>query len=173
MGEHERWMQEALAEARKALEKGEVPVGAVVVHGDRVIGRGHNLVETILDPTAHAEMLAITSAAATLADWRLEDCSLYVTLEPCPMCAGAIILSRLKRVIYGASDPRWGAGGSAFQVLGVNSPDVRVEVVAGVCGEEASALLRTFFEKLRAERRTRDDACGASSDNQVERCPSG
>ncbi|MDZ7374006.1 MAG: tRNA adenosine(34) deaminase TadA [candidate division KSB1 bacterium] len=151
MTEHERWMQEALVEARKALEKGEVPVGAVVVYEERIVGRGHNLVETILDPTAHAEMLAITAAAGALADWRLKDCSLYVTLEPCPMCAGAVVLSRMRRVVFGARDPRWGACGSAYHILNAANPEVRVELIPGVCEAEASSLLREFFAKLRAE----------------------
>jgi len=152
MGEHERWMQEALAEARKALEKGEVPVGAVVVYEGRVVGRGHNLVESILDPTAHAEIVAIQAAANRLVDWRLNDCTLYVTLEPCPMCAGAVVLSRIGRVVFGARDPRWGACGSIFHVLDAESPDVKVELVSGVCESEAAGLLKEFFETLRARR---------------------
>ncbi len=152
MGEHERWMLEALAEARKALEKGEVPVGAVVVYEGRVVGRGHNLVESILDPTAHAEIVAIQAAANRLVDWRLNDCTLYVTLEPCPMCAGAVVLSRIGRVVFGARDPRWGACGSIFHVLDAESPDVKVELVSGVCESEAAGLLKEFFETLRTRR---------------------
>ncbi|NOZ56388.1 MAG: nucleoside deaminase [Calditrichaeota bacterium] len=149
----ERWMREALAEARKALQKGEVPVGAVVVCEGQVAGRGHNLVETIQEPTAHAEILALTAAANRLADWRLSGCTLYVTLEPCPMCAGAVVLSRVDRVVFGARDPRFGACGSFFHVLDVDSPDVKAEIVPGVLEEEASALLRQFFENLRRKGR--------------------
>ncbi len=149
----ERWMREALAEARKALHKGEVPVGAVVVCEGQVLGRGHNLVESIQEPTAHAEILALTAAANRLADWRLGGCTLYVTLEPCPMCAGAVVLSRVERVVFGARDPRFGACGSFFHVLDVNSPDVKAEIVPGVLEEEASALLRQFFENLRQKGR--------------------
>ena len=114
---HERWMREAVAEAQLAAEAGEVPVGAVVVRDGRALGRGHNQVETLRDPTAHAEVVAIGAAAATVADWRLDGATLYVTLEPCTMCCGAILLARLQSVVFGASDPRAGAVVSTARLL--------------------------------------------------------
>ena len=147
--DHTSWMQAALEEARKAYDKDEVPVGAVVVHDGQIIGRGHNLVESIQDPSAHAEMLAITAAANTLASWRLDDSILYVTLEPCMMCAGAILLSRVSTIVYGASDPRYGACGSKLQIADSDELDVRANLVSGVLQEECSTLIKDFFKKLR------------------------
>ncbi|MCH7681867.1 nucleoside deaminase, partial [candidate division KSB1 bacterium] len=112
MGTHESWMEQAYQEAEKALEKDEVPIGAVVVSDGMVVGRGYNMVETLQDPTAHAEVIAITAAANCRNSWRLEDATLYVTKEPCPMCAGAIYLSRIQQVVFGVSDSRMGACGS-------------------------------------------------------------
>ncbi len=147
--DHVRWMREALKEAEKAFEKDEVPVGAVVVYKGRIIGRGHNLVETLQDPAAHAEMLAVNAAANTLASWRLDDCLLYATLEPCMMCAGAILLSRVSTVVYGAPDPRYGACGTRLQIVDNKSLDVQAQIVSGVLQDECSALIRKFFKKLR------------------------
>lgn len=151
MNEHERFMRQALAEAREAERQGEVPVGAVVVHEGRVIGRGHNQRETLNDPTAHAEMIAITAAAAFLESWRLEKCTLYVTLEPCSMCAGAIVLARLPGLVYGAFDPKAGACGSVLDV--VNEPRLNHRVVpeGGLLAEECGDILRSFFRKARAK----------------------
>jgi tRNA(adenine34) deaminase len=149
MFDHATGMQLALQEAQKAFVKKEVPVGAVVVHEDRIVGRGHNLIETLQDPTAHAEMLAITAAANTLASWRLDKCVLYVTLEPCFMCTGAILLSRIPTIVYGASDPRYGACGSALQLAQHDRLDVRAELVSGILQDECSALIKAFFRTIR------------------------
>ena len=149
MQDHAAWMRLALAEARKALNKNEVPVGAVVVYEDRVIGRGHNLIESLQDPTAHAEMLAVTAAANTLASWRLDQSILYVTLEPCMMCTGAILLARIPLIVYGAADPRYGACGSALQMADGAKLDIQARVIGGIMKEESSLLLKEFFRKLR------------------------
>ncbi len=149
MQDHAAWMRLALAEARKALNKNEVPVGAVVVHEDRAIGRGHNLIESLQDPTAHAEMLAVTAAANTLASWRLDQSILYVTLEPCMMCTGAILLARIPLIVYGAADPRYGACGSALQMTDGARLDIQAQVIGGIMKEESSLLLKEFFRKLR------------------------
>lgn len=142
-------MRTAFKEALLAYEKGEVPVGAVVVREGRIIGRGHNLRETLNDPTAHAEMLAMTSAAEEKTSWRLEDCTLYVTLEPCPMCAGAIVNSRMKRVVYGATDPKAGACGTLYNLVQDSRLNHRAELQSGVLGEEAGELLKSFFRECR------------------------
>ncbi len=149
MQDHVAWMRLALAEAQKALDKNEVPVGAIVVHEDRVVGRGHNLIESLQDPTAHAEMLAVTAAANALASWRLDQSILYVTLEPCMMCTGAALLSRIPLIVYGAADPRYGACGSALQLTDGRQLDVQARLISGVLQEECSDLLKRFFRKLR------------------------
>ncbi|HPG81745.1 MAG TPA: nucleoside deaminase [bacterium] len=149
MQDHAAWMRLALAEARKALNKNEVPVGAVVVYEGRVIGRGYNLIESLQDPTAHAEMLAVTAAANTLASWRLDQSILYVTLEPCMMCTGAILLARIPLIVYGAADPRYGACGSALQMADGAKLDIQARVIGGIMKEESSLLLKEFFRKLR------------------------
>jgi tRNA(adenine34) deaminase len=145
-----RFLEAALGEARAAASEGEVPVGAVVVHGGRIVGRGHNRVETAQDPTAHAEILAIGAAALSLKSWRLDETTLYVTLEPCHMCAGAIVLARIARLVYGARDPKAGACGSLAMVPQDLRLNHRAEVVPGVLEGECGALLETFF---RAKRR--------------------
>ena len=142
-------MRLALREAERAFEAEEVPVGAVIVHAGKVIGKGFNQREKLEDPTAHAEMLAITAAAQALGDWRLEDCTLYVTLEPCPMCAGAIVNARVKRVVFGASDPKAGACGTLMNVVQDSRLNHRVELVAGVLAEESGAILKQFFRTRR------------------------
>jgi len=142
-------MRRALEEAGKAYDEGEVPVGAVAVWEDRVIGRGHNQTETLQDPTAHAEILAITAAANFLSSWRLEGVSLYVTLEPCSMCAGAIVNSRIKTLIFGAFDPKRGACGSLYNIVQDDRLNHRVQLVSGVLADESSELLRQFFRGLR------------------------
>ncbi len=147
---HERWMRLALAEARAAGEAGDVPVGAVVVHRDRVIGRGRNQVEALKDPTAHAEILALGAAAASLGDWRLDECTLYSTLEPCTMCAGAVLLGRPRLIVYGAVDPRAGALVSTARLLETNPYRLAFEVLGGVLEAECADLLRDFFRRLRA-----------------------
>ena len=148
---HEVFMRLALAQARLARDEDEVPVGAVIVHQGRVIAEAHNQREQLQDPTAHAEMIAITQAAAALGGWRLEDCLLYVTLEPCPMCAGAILQARLPWVIYGATDPKAGAVDTLFQLLTDRRLNHRVETVSGVLAAESSALLIDFFRSQRAQ----------------------
>ena len=142
-------MEEALALAREAAAAGEVPVGAVAVFEGRVVGRGRNAREQAADPTAHAELLAVQAAARTLGRWRLTGVTLYVTLEPCAMCAGAIVLARMDRLVYGAPDPKAGACGSVLNV--VNDPRLnhRPKVVSGILAEECASLLRTFFESRR------------------------
>ena len=142
-------MREALKEARQALKKHEVPVGAVVVFAEKVIGRGHNQIELLQDPTAHAEMIAITAAANALGKKWLLDTTMYVTVEPCAMCAGAIVLSRLKTVVYGTTDPKTGAHSSVFNLLNDPRLNHRLEVIPGILKEESAALLGEFFEEMR------------------------
>ena len=149
--DHTRFMREALEEAGKAYALGEVPVGAVVVLDDEVIGRGHNLREVLNDASAHAEMLAMRRAASYLGDWRLNRAVLYVTLEPCPMCAGALVQFRVGTLVYGAADPKAGAVDSLLDLVRDPRFNHRVEVVAGVLGEECAGLLRRFFRELRGK----------------------
>lgn len=147
------YMRAALKEAIAAFEADEVPVGAVVVRQGRIVGRGHNLREKLKDPTAHAEMLAITAASEAAESWRLDDCTLYVTLEPCPMCAGAIVNARVKRVVFAADDPKAGACGTLFNVVQDSRLNHRVELSRGVLADEASALLKEFFRQRRESAR--------------------
>ncbi len=144
-----KWMDQAMAEAFKAFEEGEVPVGCVVVQGDRVVGRGRNAVERLQDPTAHAETLAISAAANTLGTWRLTDCELFVTLEPCTMCIGAIHLARISRVVFAAADPKFGACGSILDVPAEPRWNHHVDVLGGVRAEDSAQLMRDFFRRLR------------------------
>ncbi len=144
-----RFMQEAMTLARSALTSEDVPVGAVVVRDGRVIGRGCNQREKLADPTAHAEMLAISAAAAHLGSWRLEGCTLYCTLEPCVMCAGALVLSRVKRLVFAAYDPKAGACGSLFEIPVDPRLNHRLEVTGGVLAEPSADLLREFFRRRR------------------------
>ena len=146
---HEHFMRLALREAEQALAEDEVPIGAIVVHHQRVIASAHNQREQLRDPTAHAEMIAVTQAAASLGSWRLEDCTLYVTLEPCVMCAGAIVLARIPRVVYGTADPKAGAVHSLYQLLSDPRLNHRAEVVAGVSAAECGELLSSFFQAKR------------------------
>jgi tRNA(adenine34) deaminase len=145
----EAGMRAALREARASLEADEVPVGCVVVHDGVVIGRGRNQVEALQDATAHAEVIAIGAASNALGSWRLSDCTLYVTLEPCAMCAGAIVLARLGRLVYGATDPKAGACGSVLDVIGERRLNHRVPVTHGVLSGECGELLREFFRRKR------------------------
>ena len=148
-------MGQAMREAMKAYAASEVPVGAVVVHEGKIIGRAWNQVETLKDATAHAEMLALTAAQQALGDWRLENCTLYVTKEPCAMCAGAIVHCRPTRVVFGCSDPKAGAAGGWSNLVESNPPlNHRCEVTAGVLGEESLALLQSFFREARQRKRT-------------------
>lgn len=145
----ERWMRLALAQAGRAAELGEVPIGAVAVRNGEVIGAGHNRKETDQDPTAHAEMIALRQAAQTLHNWRLVGVTLYCTVEPCPMCAGAMIQARLDRLVYGAPDVRFGAAGTIIDVLGETRFNHRVAVEPGIMAGEAADLLQKFFRQLR------------------------
>ena len=142
---HEDWMKESLRLAEKAFSESEVPVGAIVVKNDNIIGRGYNQRERLNDPTAHAEILAITAASSTLEDWRLSDCTLYVTKEPCPMCAGAIINSRISHLIFGAYDEEKGCCGSLYQLCGDRRLDSRTAVKGGVEEDKCTAILQEFF----------------------------
>ncbi|MBN2413797.1 nucleoside deaminase [candidate division KSB1 bacterium] len=149
MEDHKKWMRIALQEAKKAFKKLEVPVGAVIVHEGEIIGKGYNLVETLHDPTAHAEMMAISAASRSLASWRLDDSILYTTLEPCSMCTGAILLSRISTVVYGAPDPRYGACGSVLQIADNENLDIKVKVIGGILKDECSTILKDFFSQIR------------------------
>ena len=151
--EDEYWMRQAMEEARKAEAIAEVPIGAIVVCDGRIIGRGHNLRESALDPTAHAEMVAIREASASRQAWRLSDCTLYATLEPCPMCAGAIVQARIDRVVFGASDPKAGCAGTLMNLLQEPRFNHRAEVVPHVLQQECSDMLSDFFRKLRELRK--------------------
>ena len=146
---HQDWMRLALRQAQMAFEQGEVPIGAVIVHNGQVIAAAHNEREQNNDPTAHAEVLVIQRAAKVLGSWRLTDATLYVTLEPCPMCAGAIMQSRIKQLVYGAMDLKGGATGSVMNVLDYTLWNHRVDVVAGVLEDECKDILKSFFKRLR------------------------
>jgi tRNA(adenine34) deaminase len=146
------FMGEAIRQALRAYEAEEVPIGAVIVRDGRIIARAYNQVELLHDATAHAEMLAITQAEEVVGDWRLNECTLYVTKEPCPMCAGAIVHVRLQRVVYGASDPKAGAAGSAMNLLQFPTLNHRSEITQGVREEECRNLLQTFFAEQRAKK---------------------
>src|SRR2546423_14900977 len=145
----ETFMQEALRLAMKALAAEEVPVGAIVVRDGKIISRAYNQVELLKDATAHAEMLALTQAEAAIGDWRLIDCDLYVTKEPCPMCAGAIVHTRIRRVIFGCGDPRAGAAGSLINLLPMPALNHRCQITSGVLQNECAAILQEFFRKQR------------------------
>ncbi|HYG21537.1 MAG TPA: tRNA adenosine(34) deaminase TadA [Verrucomicrobiae bacterium] len=146
------FMGEALRQAARAYEADEVPVGAVVVKNGRIIARASNQVELLKDATAHAEMLALTQAEGAVGDWRLTDCTLYVTKEPCPMCAGAIVHVRLERVVFGAADPKGGAAGSALNLLQFPTLNHRCLITSGVREEECRTLLQSFFAEKRAKK---------------------
>lgn len=150
MEPHQHYMKYALEQAIAAYEQDEVPVGAIIVCGERIIAAAHNQCEQLRDPTAHAEMIAITQAAEAIGDWRLEGCTLYVTLEPCPMCAGAILQARVPIVVFGAMDPKGGAVGSMFNLLQDSRLNHVSQVHAGVMGLECGNLLTEFFRQKRA-----------------------
>jgi tRNA(adenine34) deaminase len=144
-----RWMRLALQEAERAFEAGEVPVGAVVVRGGQVVGRGHNQVERLQDPTAHAEMIAVSAACQTLGSKNLSGCALYVTLEPCPMCAGALVWARLDRLVFGAFDEKAGAASTLYDIPRDGRLNHQLEAVSGVEAERSASLLRAFFRQRR------------------------
>ena len=143
------WMNEALKEAKMALAEGEVPVGAVVVHESAIIGRGHNRTEILRDPTAHAEIIALSAAAASLNNWRLNQATVYVTVEPCVMCTGALVLARIKKLVFGAHDEKFGACGSVYDIPRDGSLNHTFEVSAGVLASETKELMQDFFMKRR------------------------
>jgi tRNA(adenine34) deaminase len=149
MTEDERWMEFAIREAEQAYKRKEVPIGAVIVHESRIIGKGFNQTETLNDPTAHAEMIAITAAASALGSRRLENCSLYVTLEPCAMCSGAIVLARIPRLVFGAPDPKAGAAGTLYNIVQDERLNHRVQLFPGVLEGRCGTLLKDFFLKVR------------------------
>ncbi|MBL9164977.1 MAG: nucleoside deaminase [Planctomycetaceae bacterium] len=156
LSDDERYMRLALQQATAAAEADEAPVGAVIVAAGRVLAAARNEREALRDPTAHAEMIAITQAASALESWRLENCTLYVTLEPCPMCAGAIVMARIPRVVFGALDPKGGAVRSLYRLLEDERLNHRVEVVEGVLSEPCGQVLSEFFRGKRRDRRRPD-----------------
>ena len=155
--EHEKFMIAAIEEAGKAAAIGEVPIGAVVVRNGEIVGRGYNLRETQKDPTLHAEMIAIREASEKLGGWRLIGCTLYVTLEPCPMCAGAIVQSRIEQVVYGARDPKAGCAGTLMNLLEEPRFNHQVPVIEGVLAEECAQMRKDFFRGLRKKRQQAQD----------------
>lgn len=158
------FMRQALVEAQKAADAGEVPVGAVVVRDGEVIAQGFNRRESWQDPTAHAELIAVRRAAEKLGSWRLDDCTVYVTLEPCPMCAGMLVNARVGRLVFGARDPKGGAVRSLFAINEDPRLNHRVEVKEGVLGEECGAILTQFFRSIRDARRTKEASEEAESE---------
>jgi tRNA(adenine34) deaminase len=147
---HDDYMRLALAEAQQAFDEDEVPIGAVIVHQERVIASAHNQREQLRDPTAHAEMIAITQAAEAMGSWRLDDCLLYVTLEPCPMCAGAILQARIPWLIYGVADPKAGAVHTLYRLLADARLNHRCQTASGVLAEPCAEILRRFFQRKRS-----------------------
>jgi tRNA(adenine34) deaminase len=145
----ERYMKMAIEQAQIAEENGDVPIGAVIVHENQIIGKSYNQREQLADPTAHAEIIALTQAAAALETWRLNGCTIYVTLEPCPMCAGALVLARLERLVYGCDDPKAGACGSLYNIVYDERLNHRLKVTSGVMADECSQLLQDFFQRRR------------------------
>jgi len=147
--DHVKWMKAAFREAEKAFEQDEVPIGAVVVQNGQIIGRGYNQRESLIDPTAHAEIIAITSAANTIKDWRLKDCQLYVTKEPCPMCAGALVNARINMVIFGMYDEKEGCCGSLYQLCRDNRFKHQLTVKGGIMEDACTLIIQEFFKKQR------------------------
>lgn len=146
-----KYMEEALKEARRALELDEAPIGAIITMGDKIISRGHNRRNTDKNPLAHAEILAINEAAKVIGDWRLEDCTLYVTLEPCPMCAGAIVQARIPRLVFGAPSPKAGFAGSIMNILQLESLNHQVDIRDGILQEECSQIIKAYFQNMRKQ----------------------
>lgn len=154
--EHEKlidYMQLAISEAELALQKNEVPVGAIVVFENKIIGRGHNLTESLHDATAHAEIIALTAAYEHFKDWRLENCWLFSTLEPCAMCAGAATLSRINKIVYGCKDAKFGGCESIFEIPTEKKLNHQAEIISGICADEISEMMKFFFQKLRKEKK--------------------
>lgn len=157
MYEHNDYMREALSEAKIAGQLGEIPIGAVIVKDGEIIARGHNTTETSKDPTGHAEINAIRQAAERLGGWRLIGCSMYVTCEPCTMCAGALVWSRMEKLYIGAMDPKAGACGSLFNIVGDGRLNHNIEVEYGIMEEECSAIIRDFFKTLRIKKKNESE----------------
>ena len=153
--QHEQWMKAALRESQRAFDTNEVPVGAVIVLEGKIIGRGYNQIERLKDPTAHAEMIAIPAASNHLQSRRLERCTMYVTMEPCPMCAGAIVLARIPTLVFGVFDPKAGACGTLYNITEDKRLNHTVHVVGGICEGESEALLKEFFSKVRKSSKTK------------------
>ena len=151
---HDRWMDMALREAGRAYDQDEVPVGAVIIRNNQVIGKGYNQIEQLQDPTAHAEIIAITAAASHLGSRRLDECTMYVTLEPCAMCAGAIVLARIPTLVFASFDPKAGACGTLYNIVEDRRLNHTLHVVSGVCDDKSTQLLKAFFGTLRS----RDDS---------------
>ena len=150
MSREEKYMEKAIIEAKKALEIKEVPIGAIVVYNDKIVGRGYNLKERDNDPSAHAEIIALKNAASNLQSWRLDECELYVTIEPCPMCAGAIVQARIRKLVFGAKDIKAGAVSSLYNITSDQRLNHQVqEIIGGVLAEESRTLMKEFFKKLR------------------------
>lgn len=154
----EKYMREALKQAKKAYDLNETPIGCVIVHDGKIIGRGYNRRNTDKNPLAHAEIAAIKKASKKMGDWRLEECTLYVTLEPCQMCAGAIVQARVERVVVGCMNPKAGCAGSILNLLEMAEFNHQVQLETGVLGEECSALMKTFFKELREKQKMRKKA---------------
>ncbi len=155
--EDEKYMREAIRLAKKAYANGDVPIGCVIVYGDKIIGRGYNKRNKDKTALAHAEILAIKKASKVIGDWRLEDCTLYVTLEPCQMCAGAIVQARIPKVVMGCMNPKAGCGGSVLNLLSMDGFNHKAEVVRGVMEEECSKLLKDFFLSLREKKKNQEN----------------
>lgn len=149
-------MRVAIEQAKNAEENGDVPIGAVIVCRDQLVGKAYNQREQLKDPTAHAEIIALTQAAAYLQSWRLNACTMYVTLEPCPMCAGALVLARIDRLVYGCDDPKAGACGSLYDIVRDERLNHRLEVTSGILAEECGKLLQEFFQRRRMENGLQD-----------------
>jgi tRNA(adenine34) deaminase len=150
--QYEEYMRQALNEAAEAYEADEVPIGAIVVYKNKIVGRGHNQTESLKDATAHAEMIALSAAYNQRGDWRLDDCYLFSTIEPCTMCAGAAVLSRIKTIVFGAHDPKFGACGSIFNVPAEKRLNHRIEIVGGVLGNEIAEMMQQFFRQIRLQK---------------------
>lgn len=150
--QYEDYMRLAINEAMEAFESDEVPIGAIIVYKNKVIGRGHNQTESLNDATAHAEMIALSAAYNQRGDWRLDDCYLFSTIEPCTMCSGAAVLSRIKTMVYGANDPKFGACGSIFNVPTEKRLNHRIEVIGGMLKEEIAEMMQQFFRQVRLEK---------------------
>ncbi|UCC11769.1 MAG: tRNA adenosine(34) deaminase TadA [candidate division WOR-3 bacterium] len=159
------FMREAIKLAQKAFEEDEVPVGAVVVYKNQIIGRGHNQTEHLQDPTAHAEIIAITAAANALGSWRLEDVTVYTTIEPCIMCAGALVLARVKKIVFGARDEKFGGCGSIFDIVNEKKLNHQIDIEEGLLKEQAVGLMKEFFQKKREKTAAQDAAVEGQSED--------